>query len=202
MAIDGRGPLHLLSMLVLAGLLVAACGDTGPTGIAPGPTPPPMIGSPSAPTGIPGPGSPAITGATPSVAAGATPSLAASASPGDHPDLAAVQVKVEPLVGGLTNPLWVTGAGDGSGRLFVAEQAGRIRVVQGGQVVAKPFLDITDRVLSGGERGLLGFAFPPGFGPTRPMVFVHYSDRNGDTTISEFRLDPNDAASSTRPPSA
>jgi glucose/arabinose dehydrogenase len=110
----------------------------------------------------------------------------------DRPDLAAVSVAVEPLAGGLDQPVFVTNAGDGSGRLFVAEQPGRIRVIEKGEVRAAPFLDITDRVTSGGERGLLGFAFPPGFGPTRPTVFVHYSGADGATVISEFRLDPHD----------
>ena len=109
----------------------------------------------------------------------------------DRPDLAAVRVTVEPLAGGLDQPVFVTNAGDGSDRLFVAEQPGRIRVIEGGEVRPSPFLDITDRVTSGGERGLLGFAFPPDFGP-RPRVYVHYSGADGATVISEFRLDPND----------
>ena len=77
----------------------------------------------------------------------------------------------------------MSGAGDGSGRLFVAEQAGRIRVVEDGTLVDGPFLDITDRVTAGGERGLLGLAFPPGFGPDRAVVYVHYSGDDGATVI-------------------
>lgn len=99
---------------------------------------------------------------------------------------------MEPLAGGLDQPVFVTNAGDGSDRLFVAEQPGRIRVIENGEVGAAPFLDITDRVTSGGERGLLGFAFPPGFGPRQPTVYVHYSGADGATVISEFRLDPHD----------
>ena len=58
-------------------------------------------------------------------------------------------------------PVFLTHAGDGSDRLFVVEQPGRIRIIQDGQLLDEPFLDITDRVDSGGERGLLGLAFPP-----------------------------------------
>ena len=65
-------------------------------------------------------------------------------------------VALEPVVGGLDLPVGLTHAGDGSGRLFALEQAGRIRVVRGGQVLAAPFLDLTSRVSCCGERGLLG----------------------------------------------
>jgi glucose/arabinose dehydrogenase len=116
---------------------------------------------------------------------------ASSPAPGsgaDRPDLSAVRVAVETALGGFDQPLFVTSAGDGSGRLFVVEQGGRIRVVQGGTIQPAPYLDITDRVLAGGERGLLGLAFPPGFGDQRPEVFVHYSDAQGNTTVSSFRV--------------
>jgi glucose/arabinose dehydrogenase len=105
-----------------------------------------------------------------------------------------VAVRVEPLAEGLDRPVFVTGAGDGSGRLFVAEQPGRIRVVVDGALSPTPFLDIADHVTSGGERGLLGVAFPPGFGAARPLVYVHYSGAGGATVVSEFRLDAHDAS--------
>jgi glucose/arabinose dehydrogenase len=97
-------------------------------------------------------------------------------------------------VEGLDQPVLVTVAGDGTGRLFVAEQPGRIRVIEDGAVSPTPFLDITDRVTAGGERGLLGVAFPPGFGAERPVVYVHYSGESGATTISELRLDAHDVS--------
>jgi len=181
----------LAAVLVLA-LAVGACGTTGPTATPASATPPPP-GSAAPPTST-GTGALASVPA-PASAAATSPSPGSSASPGsgaERPDLAAARVAVVPYVNGLDTPLWVTGAGDGSARLFVAEQPGRIRVIRDGQEVAKPFLDITDRVLAGGERGLLGVAFPPGFGATRPLVFVHYSNRDGDTTVSEFRLNPHD----------
>ena len=85
----------------------------------------------------------------------------------------------------------MTHAGDGSGRLFVAEQGGAIRVVDGEQLVAAPFLDLGDRILSGGERGLLGLAFHPDF-PDDPRFFVNYTDDDGHTQIAAYRVDPNE----------
>jgi glucose/arabinose dehydrogenase len=107
-------------------------------------------------------------------------------SPGDRPDLAQVRVAVEPLVGGLDQPIVVTAPVDGSERLFIAEQDGTIRVVRDGRLLDTPYLDIRDRVTAGGERGLLGVAFAPGFGDGRPTVYVHYSDESGDTRVSSF----------------
>ncbi len=113
-------------------------------------------------------------------------SLAASPSP------AGEEVDLELVTGGLDSPLFVTGAGDGSGRLFVVEQGGAIRIVKDGRLLAEPFLDISARIQSGGERGLLGLAFPPGFGSTWDEFWVHYSDENGDTVISSFKVSDND----------
>ena len=72
------------------------------------------------------------------------------------------EVGLVPVVAqGLQLPLYLTHAGDGSGQLFVVEQPGTIQVIVQGILQDKPFLDITNRVLSGGERGLLGLAFHP-----------------------------------------
>src|SRR5262245_33084416 len=61
------------------------------------------------------------------------------------------QPRLRPVVDGLAQPVQVTNAGDGSGRLFVVERAGRIRVVRDGRLAAAPFLDIRDRVQSNFE---------------------------------------------------
>src|SRR3989442_3101127 len=90
---------------------------------------------------------------------------APSATPGEAFAPGRVTVGLERVVSGFDQPVGVTGAGDGSGRLFVIEQHGRIRIVRDGQLVAQPFLDIRDRVGCCGERGLLGIAFPPDFDP-------------------------------------
>jgi glucose/arabinose dehydrogenase len=104
------------------------------------------------------------------------------------PDSSLPAVTLAPLVSGLSSPLDLQDPGDGSGRLFVVEQRGTIRILQNGNLLAAPFLDIRDRVLSGGERGLLGLAFHPNF-PHDPRLFVNYT-RSGDgsTVIAEFRL--------------
>jgi len=76
---------------------------------------------------------------------------------------------------GFLRPIAVRHAGDGSGRLFVVEQAGRILIVDGGQVLAMPFLDISSVVDStGNEQGLLGLAFHPNFS-NNGLFFVNYT---------------------------
>lgn len=104
----------------------------------------------------------------------------------------------EKLLGGLATPVHLAHAGDGSGRLFVVEQDGRIRVVRDGALLGEPFLDLRDRVGSGGERGLLSVAFDPAF-ETNGRFFVYYTDREGDVVLARYRAasgsDRADAAS-------
>jgi hypothetical protein len=97
------------------------------------------------------------------------------------PAHAAAAVQLVPVVSGLSSPLFVGHAGDGTNRLFIVEQGGTIRVLQPGSTTPTLFLDITSRVLSGGERGLLGLAFHPGYAVNR-RFFVYYT-RAGDGTI-------------------
>jgi len=79
------------------------------------------------------------------------------------------------MVGGFTRPVAVTGAGDGSGRLFVVEQAGRIRIIDEGAVLGTDFLDIRSLVEStSGEQGLLGLAFHPAYA-TNDYFYVNYT---------------------------
>ncbi|HET9580173.1 MAG TPA: PQQ-dependent sugar dehydrogenase [Usitatibacter sp.] len=96
-------------------------------------------------------------------------SLAAFATP------AADLIALRPFASGLEFPVEIVHAGDGSGRLFVVEQAGRIRVVNAdGTVRPTPFLDIVPQVRSGGEQGMLGLAFHPGFAQNG-LFFVYYT---------------------------
>jgi glucose/arabinose dehydrogenase len=101
-------------------------------------------------------------------------------------DPRAVRLSLRQVAGGFEAPLLVTNAGDGSGRLFVVEQVGRIRVVRDGQPKAEPFLDITSLVTAGGEQGLLGLAFHPEFA-SNGRFFVNYTDTSGDTVVAEYR---------------
>ncbi len=90
------------------------------------------------------------------------------------------------VVSGLERPVEVQNAGDGSGRLFVIEKPGRIRILQNGQLIETPFLDITDRVNArGNEQGLLGLAFHPDFENNR-FFYVNYTGEGGNTVIARF----------------
>ena len=92
------------------------------------------------------------------------------------------------IVDGFSRPLLATNAGDGSGRIFVLEQGGVIRIVQGGAILSDPFMDITGQVGSGSnEQGLLGLAFHPDY-ESNGLFFVNYTDLNGDTVISRFQV--------------
>jgi glucose/arabinose dehydrogenase len=97
------------------------------------------------------------------------------------------------VTSGLAAPIALANAGDGSGRLFVVEQAGRIRVVSGGKVLSKPFLDISSLVSCCGERGLLGLAFHPGYA-SDGRFYVYYTDKSADyaITIAEYRRSASD----------
>ena len=112
--------------------------------------------------------------------------------PGDS-GLAAVVV-----ADGLESPLLVT-APAADDRVFIVERPGRIRILRAGQLLATPFLDIVDRVGTGGERGLLGLAFHPDYA-VNGYFYVNYSDRDGNTRVERLsasadpdRADPSSA---------
>jgi glucose/arabinose dehydrogenase len=123
--------------------------------------------------------------AAPGPATGACKSLAPGAPiPG---------IQLVKVVGGLHRPVHLTHMDDD--RLVVTEQAGRVRIIEHGKLLPKPFLDIRNRVSSGGERGLLSIAFPPDY--RRSGVFyVDYTSRRGGlhTVISRFRRASSDDA--------
>ena len=110
-------------------------------------------------------------------------------------DPTTIRVGLRRIVSGLDTPVGIAHANDGSGRLFIVEKPGRIRIVRGGDLLPEPFLDITDRADAGGsEQGLLGLAFHPNY-PRNGFLFVNYTDHRGDTVISRFSVtaDPNRA---------
>ena len=90
---------------------------------------------------------------------------------------------------GLVNPVAIAVSPDGTGRVFVAEQAGRVRLVTSAGAAPTPYLDITNRVNDGGERGLLGIAFHPGW-RTNGYFFLSYTDAEGDLRVSRFAANP------------
>jgi glucose/arabinose dehydrogenase len=77
--------------------------------------------------------------------------------------LGPVSVELQSVVNGLSSPVDLVSAHDGSNRLFVVEQTGKIRILKNGSLVATPFLDVSGQIFAGGERGLLSMAFHPGF---------------------------------------
>lgn len=98
------------------------------------------------------------------------------------------------ITSGLSSPVFMTSARDGTNRLFIVQQGGIIRVLQPGSTTPTEFLNITSRVLSGGERGLLGLAFHPQY-PTNRRFFVYYTRQtDGAIQIAEYQTsaaDPN-----------
>jgi glucose/arabinose dehydrogenase len=167
---------------VLMVLLLAACGEPDPSSSRPeASSSAPSLPTDPAPTGTASPSAPSdAPSATPRSIAAEPPSLA-----------------LEVVAAGLAAPIGI--AAGPPGWLLVQEQEGRVVAVSLAGGEASVSLDITDRVLGGGERGLLGLALHPNFAGDDPRAFVHYSDAAGNTVLSEFlvsdfalppRLDP------------
>jgi glucose/arabinose dehydrogenase len=101
---------------------------------------------------------------------------------------------LEPVASGLSEPLFLT-APEGDSRLFVIERGGRIRIIDSGDVLATPFLDIRAKVATGGERGLLGLAFHPDYN-SNGRFFVYYATGGAcsghDTVVAEYRVSAGD----------
>ena len=95
------------------------------------------------------------------------------------------------VVSGLDSPVFLT-APASDPRQFIVERAGRIRIVQNGALLARPFLDVSTRVSVTGEGGLLSMAFHPRFA-TNGLFFIYYTDRAGDIVVERrsVSLDPN-----------
>lgn len=101
------------------------------------------------------------------------------------PALDKIGIELEEVAAGFEQPLYATHSGDGSGRLFVVEQTGAVRIVAGGRVQAETFLNLSDRVVVGSEQGLLGLAFHPSY-EDNGRLFVNYTDLDGDTVVAEY----------------
>jgi len=139
----------------------------------------------------------------------AAPTSQPSTSPTSSPDLAShvpeatpapngtgtagldgSSVTVEPFARIVDSPLSLTAPDDGTGRLFVANQVGQVWLVSAdGKVARNPMVDLSDRIASGGERGLLGLAAHPDFA-TDPRVFVDFTNKDGDSVIASLKVDP------------
>ena len=162
----------VVSALIAFALLLTGCGSSSVTTLPPSPSEAASV-SPSSPAATPSP-TPAPSSAPGSIDPG-------SIDPG------AIALSAEVIGADLSDPVDVAVSPAGDGRQYVVEQIGRIRLVENGETVTQPFLDIREEISSGGERGLLGMAFHPEF-PRDPRLFVNYTDLQGDTVVSEFRL--------------
>jgi glucose/arabinose dehydrogenase len=172
------------SILIVGSLLcvLATAGCSGAQG--------PSANKPAvAPAEIPNSTTGNAASATSQVSMGTAGTASAATTPTPPVSLAKLSVSVRKVTGGLVAPVYVTNAGDDSGRLFVVEQPGRIRVVRGSAISSGAFLDIRSRVGYGGERGLLGLAFAANY-KTTGRFFVNYTDKSGNTVVARFAASP------------
>jgi glucose/arabinose dehydrogenase len=204
--------LPILFGLLTAGLLSGCSllpGGDSPSGPTPTLLPtfsPPPAATPTAPA------PPTLTSSADTPTPGQEPAPTASPSPVEpsptpqpvkpspSPAPAGPQAFPDPdqyrwveVVRGLDRPIGLEAAGDGTGRLFILEQPGVVRILQEGQLLPQPFMDIRSWVgSSANEQGLLGLAFHPRY-VENGYFFLHYTDRSGDTVIARYRVsaDPN-----------
>ena len=107
-------------------------------------------------------------------------------------------IALKEIASGFDKPVHLANAGDGSGRLFVVEQKGYVRIIENGMVLPQPFLDIHKRVISGGEKGLFSIAFHPHY-HDNGYFYVNYIHKEGllgslMTIVSRFKRAGDDRA--------
>ena len=124
---------------------------------------------------------------------GVTLALVAAALPGaacgqsSSPSHAASQhLRLRTFATGFDSPVYVTAPRSEPGKLYVVEQPGVIRVLDNGKLRSQPFLDIRNRVTSGGEQGLLSVAFDPSYRKNH-RFFVYFNDKSGNVRVFSFR---------------
>ncbi|MDE2990047.1 MAG: PQQ-dependent sugar dehydrogenase [Chloroflexota bacterium] len=160
-----------------------------PPPAAPAVTPAPAIPPAPTPTQPPTPTPAHSPPPTPVPEPTPTPTPAPTPTPTPTPAPPVLRgLTADRVVGGLVRPVYAGHAGDGSGRLFVIEKEGRVRIVVAGQLVPDPFLDLTGIVNSrANERGLLGLAFHPDYA-SNGRFFVFYTELRGATVVAEYRV--------------
>ena len=123
------------------------------------------------------------------------PLWALSSSP---PNPVGKEVSLKTIISnGISQPIFLTYPDDGSGRLFVVEQNGRILILEKGKLHPKPFLDISSLLSTGGERGLLGLAFHPRYRENGRYFLNYTREQDGATVIAEYRASSNPYRSET-----
>jgi glucose/arabinose dehydrogenase len=131
--------------------------------------------------------------------AGAPREVVVSGRPpsGEDFDATKIRISFSRVARSLSKPVFVTHAGDASGRLFIVEQGGRIKILRNGSILATPFLNISAKVSKGSEQGLLGLAFHPDY-EANGRFYIYYTDVNGDIVIARHLVSANpDVASAT-----
>jgi glucose/arabinose dehydrogenase len=96
-------------------------------------------------------------------------------------------------IGSFDSPVYVTSPPKDAGRLFVVEQGGKVIVVKGGKPLGTPFLDVSDKITTGAEQGLLSIAFPPDYAASG-LFYVFYTDNDGDEAVVEYKRRTEDVA--------
>ncbi len=189
----------LLVLLVTTGCALPGGGGSGEVTIVPATTVPATTGrvDPTATSAPPPPSPPpAATTPAPPPPPATPPPTPTVATPANAPaDLTTLKLDLQLVAEGFDTPVYVTHAGDGSGRLFVVEKRGTIAIVQDGERLPELFFDIVPLVESrASERGLLSIAFHPDY-PNNGEFFVYYNDKAGDSIIARYRVssDPNRA---------
>ena len=119
----------------------------------------------------------------------AAPTAALSGAPAPLAALDASKFSFQLVASGLTQPVFITHAGDGSGRIFIVEQTGTIRILKNGSLLPAPFLDIHTLVKAGGEQGLLALAFHPSYSSNGIFFVAYTAPRAGDSTGSNLVLE-------------
>ena len=89
-------------------------------------------------------------------------------------------------IGTFSDPVYATAPPQDRNRLFIVQRGGKIRVIRKGKLLSRSFLNLTSRVMAGGEQGLLSMAFAPDYRKTR-RFYVNYTDKDGVQRIVEFK---------------
>ena len=117
------------------------------------------------------------------------------------PNVASPAVGLQPVISGLSAPVFVTSALDGTDRLFIVEQGGFIKILPPGASVPTVFLNVANAVATGDEQGLLGLAFHPDFATNRRLYVSQTRKSDGALVVAEFQVqanNPNRVAKNTR----
>ncbi|MDG0994683.1 MAG: PQQ-dependent sugar dehydrogenase [Akkermansiaceae bacterium] len=115
------------------------------------------------------------------------------AQPGNTKLPKPVKIAMVKVAGDLIDPINVTSANDGTGRMFICERQGVVKILKDGKILKRPFLDISDTTVSSFlEQGLYDIEFHPKF-KENGKFYVHYSDMwfNGDSFIVEYKVNKN-----------